>query len=249
MEYKGVNIAEKLAKVVRIPLHSYTNQAYKSYTPDELRKLAHIADTTQPAEIEFCFEHSDYNGLPVFVVNFVTEEPETEDEMFERVACAMDDIDKAREEEKRKGAESSCDQQHCTCKSDNETCSDLAREYKEVATKYATEFCLRYFDTDEFWWIGTECNPAIGVADMVIDYESVRYAIDHEIEGSVLFDWYDTASRIAAISERLATPTLQEWAGGYKGPSPEQLYTLENAKKEMDDACHNFNYLLNKTVK
>lgn len=246
MVYKGINIGEKLSTIVKTRIETYPNQTYKSYSPDELRHLAYMADITTGYQngIEFGYEDDASNGLPGFVVSIVTEVPETEEEKLERMATAMDDIDKAWEEESQQ--EEDCG---CGCESDDKTVQELASEYKELASKYATEFCLRYFDTDSFFWIGTEHNPAIGVCDMVVDYETVRYAVDNEIEGCVLFEWYDTSARIAAISERLETPTLHEWVDGYRGPSAEQLYRLEGAKKSLEDACANFDRMLKETVR
>ena len=121
--------------------------------------------------------------------------------------------------------------------------------YDGVAEYYAKEFIHIYYNDGiddigaihniDSYWIGDEPGGSLYINDNYYDYETIRYAVDNNVNPDNVFDWYDYCCSIWVVDRDIKTPSLKEWCNGYKRKSEEDIELLNRLKSEVLKAEQN----------
>lgn len=99
---------------------------------------------------------------------------------------------------------------------------NLRQQYDTIANTYAEVFTQRYYtDPDDCsflspdrYWVGNEPGGVFYINDDFHDYDTIRYAVDNNINEDELFEWMNYVSTVLCACEEMKTPTLKEWHTG-----------------------------------
>ena len=97
MEYKGIIIPDRLERVERINLGVLNGDDYYVVDPDEMAKMIQKANCItggQEYKLHLYKDEHENSIIGGLIVDAVITIPETEDEMFDRIAEQMGNIDK-----------------------------------------------------------------------------------------------------------------------------------------------------------
>lgn len=124
----------------------------------------------------------------------------------------------------------------------------LKQEYETLADRYANIFSIRYLEGADYYWIGGDFGGIIEICDYFVDYSTIRYSVDNDVEEGELFSWINYCVTLGMIDRKIKVPTLEEWVNGDKGIPKEQLESLEKASREVTLAEMRLRDLIDETL-
>lgn len=120
--------------------------------------------------------------------------------------------------------------------------TQLKSQWKEICDEYLQEFCDRHeYDIADAFWVGNDAGGIVGICDMYIDMDNIRYDVDNQVPIDKFEKWY-TANLDLAMLQINGCPTYPNYCMGAPMPyTGEQIQELYELQAELDVAERGYN--------
>lgn len=117
----------------------------------------------------------------------------------------------------------------------------LQRHYEKIVEEY-TKLFIKKHDYEEYsrdMWIGRYIGGIIEIGDMFVNFDDIRYDIDHYIEPELYGEYYYKSLECTSLG--LSFPNYEHYCLGCPIPSNEQIENVRLARNILDDTIANVN--------
>ena len=126
----------------------------------------------------------------------------------------------------------------------------LKTNYKNAVHDYSKKFCNSYgyvYEPNE--WVADDVGGVLMVGDWYVNFNTIKYCVDNDVPKEEFTDWYEYCMDVADISPRITLPSIEAWHRGFVRLTDEQIKTLKDAKKCLEDAEENLKEMINSISK